>query len=158
MKPSRRVALGLLVVLPVLATLQWRARWLRDHPLNDDAVARLGQLAERVEGCLRQQRLGLSEANAPRLRSCVCPGPSDKVRAYCHVGNGFVAYGGTALPPGLFRVADDTGLPTQGMAYVPAGAVGPSDQEFDRNFGSFGPSSGPRRSGWYRVSFCLTCD
>jgi hypothetical protein len=156
---SRRLWVGLTAaVILAFATFWRRSTWLRDHPLTADAATHLIPVAARVDACVRQHGLLPSAGNAPQLKSCVCAELLANARAYCYVGDGFVAFTSDALPPGVFRVRGDPAAPTQGMAYVPVGAVGPTAQEFDRNFGSFGPSSGPRAPGWYRVGFCPSCD
>lgn len=156
---SRRLAAGIVAAAIVaFGAAWWRGASIGDHPLTSDHAARLAPVAARVEGCLRQQRLTLSEANAPRLTSCVCAGAARAGGRYCFVGNGFVAFGPEALPHGVFRLERDDPRPRFGMAYVPAGPPVQIPQEFDRNFGSFGPSSEPRVPGWYLVEFCPGCD
>ena len=136
----------------------WRQRWLNDHPLTHDYLARLAPAASRVEGCIRRTGLALSEANSSRLKGCACPSAGNSVRAYCHVGDGFVAFGPQALPPGIFREESDPSNPALGFAYIPSGPPVTVPPEFDRNFGSFGPSAAPRAPGWYMIGFCVGCD
>ena len=159
MRPFHRLFVGVITTATlILGAAWWRSTWLRDHPLSPGYFARLAPVEARVEGCLRERGLALSEVNARKLTRCVCAGPARTTGWYCYVGDGFVAFSPEALPPGVFRVAGHPASRRAGLAFAPSGLPPRVAPEFDHNFGTLGPSSGPRAPDWYLVGFCPGCD